>query len=79
MGGKINSIEELKALASFNGGFDCYIRLGSGLLRSSKHISFDGEFHIHHEIDDSFEIMSEDDIIDSHIGLAISRGALMSY
>ena len=83
MGGQINSIEELKEKASvtdsFDDGFECYIRLNFG-AKSSKSIKyFDDKFHIIHEIDDSCEIMSNNDIIDSHIGLAISRGALISY
>ena len=80
---KINSIKELIELASvadsFDDGFECYIRLNFG-AKSSKSIKyFNGNFHIIHEIDNSSEIMTENDIIDSNIGLAISRGALISY
>jgi len=81
MGGKINSIEELKQLAKPDDGCECYIRLNHG-TKSSKVIRyFDGTdiFHIIHEIDDSDENMTTDELINSFIGKAISFGALIAY
>ena len=80
---KINSIEELKALAlcnnSFSDGFECYIMLNFG-AKSSKIIRwYDNEFYVIHEIDGSEEFIAEEQLIDTNIGHAIQRGALIAY
>ncbi len=83
MGGKINSIKELmklsKCIDSFDDGFECYVALNFG-CKSSKIIRWhDNRFHVIHEIDGSEEFISAENLIDTNIGLAIQRGALIRY
>jgi len=75
---KINSIEELKTMASLDGGLDCFILLKSG-VRSSKHISYDinpDEFWIDNFIDGSFQKLEENELeTKTNIIEAIKKGA----
>lgn len=77
MNSKINSIQELKDLASRNGGVECFIALNGG-LKSSKHISYDEyEFWIDNYIDGSFQRLTEDQLDKkTNIVRAINEGAL---
>ena len=79
----ITTIEQLKAMASADGGQECYILLEGG-LRSSKHITYyavDKKFKVENFIDDSVQILSEAEIIDpqrTHIGEAMLKGSLIA-
>lgn len=83
---QINSIEELKKEAAYDdrkGMAEFFIMLNFG-LRSSKRITFFPEtntFDIHNEIDDSFEedLTEEQLINETHIGIAMERGAFFKY
>ena len=83
---QINSIEELKKEAVYDdrkGMTEFFIMLNFG-LRSSKRITYFPEtntFDIHNEIDDSFEedLTEEQLISDTHIGIAIEKGAFFKY
>jgi len=75
-------LTELKELASKDGGEDFYILL-NGNMRSSKHISWDGEkFLILHLIDSAEDQLTEEEIMDdsiTNIGKAMSRGVFFVY
>jgi hypothetical protein len=83
---KITSLEELKKEAIYNerkGMAEFFIMLNGG-LRSSKRIAYYSEtntFDVHNEIDDSYqEDLTEEELLsDTHIGVAIERGALYKY
>jgi hypothetical protein len=83
---KIMSLEELKKEAIYNerkGMAEFFIMLNGG-LRSSKRIAYYSEtstFDVHNEIDDSYqEDLTEKELLsDTHIGVAIERGALYKY
>ena len=78
---RITTLEQLKELAQ-KGGVECFICLNGG-LRSSKYISFDkvdNKFYVFNYIDDSEQILTEAQILDSeytNIGEAMSKGALI--
>lgn len=77
---KIKTIEQLKDLTklTFIEGFILLMEA----VRSSKRIHYDEDeniFHVHNEIDDTFQKLTEDQLIDSsysNIGLAIDKGIL---
>ena len=77
---QIITIDQLKELATK--GLDCFILLNGG-LRSSKHIRFypdDNSFYVLNLIDDSEQILTEAQILDSeytNIGEAMRKGALI--
>ena len=83
---QINSIEELKKESVYDdskGMTEFFIVLNFG-LRSSKRITYFPEtntFDLHNEIDDSFEedLPEEQLLNETHIGLAIERGAFFKY
>lgn len=83
---KINSIEELKKEATYNdrkGMAEFFILLNFN-LRSGKRIAYypdTNTFDVHNEIDDSYdEDLTEEQLInETHIGVAIERGALYKY
>lgn len=76
----IETIEELKTLASKDGGCDCYIRLNFG-ARSSKHVAYDkntDEWSIYNEIDGSFVVCTTSKINEvSNILEALSKRVLV--
>lgn len=75
---KIISIEGLKA--SIDKGVYDYC-ISNGLLRSSKHINrtVDGKFMIINEIDGSEELLTEDELKDSHIAKCMKNGTFYAY
>jgi len=83
---KITSLKDLKKEAIYNetmGMAEFFIILNGG-LRSSKRIAYYPEtdtYDIHNEIDDSYEedLTEEQLLNDTHIGVAIERGALYKY
>lgn len=83
---KINSIEELKKESEYDekkGWAEFFILLNFN-LRSSKRIVYypdTNKFDVHNEIDDSYEedLTEEQLINETHIGVAIERGALYKY
>lgn len=78
----IRDIQELKELAKQ--GCECFILLNYG-LRSSKNIKWNEEeakFWIHHEIDDTEEFLTEQELFDEEItsiGKALNKGCLIAY
>lgn len=76
---KIESIDDLKRLASQDGGLECFIALDGG-LKSSKHISYDdGEFYIDNYIDGSEQTLNESELAkETNIVEAIEKGALFA-
>ena len=83
---RIISLNELKKECVYNdkpGMSEFYILLNGG-LRSSKRITYypdTNTYDVHNEIDDSYqEDLTEEQLIDeTHIVLAIERGALYKY
>lgn len=83
---KITSIEELKKEAIYDdrrGWAEFFILLNFN-LRSSKRIIYypdTNTFDVHNEIDDSYEkdLTEEQLINDTHIVIAIERGAFYKY
>lgn len=83
---KITSIEELKKESEYDdkkGTAEFFILLNFS-LRSSKRITYypdTNTFDVHNEIDDSYEedLTEEQLINETHIGVAIERGALYKY
>jgi hypothetical protein len=83
---QITSIEELKKEAAFDdrkGMTEFFVMLNFG-LRSSKGITYyptTNTFDVHNEIDDSYEedLTEEQLINETHIGMAIERGAFFKY
>ena len=77
---KIESIEQLKDLACPMDGFECFIALADGSIKSTKHIWYeDNEFTVINESDDTEEIFTEQELFDeslTNIGRAINAGAL---
>ena len=77
----IESLDELKKLASSGEGLDCYIRLTGG-LRSSKFITFDGKdsWYVFNGIDGSEQTLSTEDLATTtNIIDAIEKRALIEY
>lgn len=83
---KITSIKELKKESEYDdrkGMAEFFILLNFN-LRSSKRITYypdTNTFDVHNEIDDSYEedLTEEQLINETHIGVAIERGALYKY
>lgn len=75
----IKDLEELKKLASRDGGVDCFIKLNFG-ARSSKHIDYnpgDG-WYIYNEIDDTEDKYPTDESLnETNIPEALSKQALI--
>lgn len=76
----IESLEELKQLASRDGGIDCHIRLNFG-LRSSKRISYnagDG-WYVYNESDDTEDECHSDEELSQRTNIveALSKNALI--
>lgn len=82
MAKKISSVQQLKKLAKEN-ALDCFIALCGGALRSSKNVywaSGDKYFSVINEIDDSEQILSEQELFtQSNIGEAIKNGCFFAY
>lgn len=77
---KIQTLAELKKIASGESSADCFIALAGGIVRSSKDIHYDGKvFEIFHGIDGSTETMTEKQLLKSNIGKALEVGALFLY
>ncbi len=78
----IRDIQELKELGKK--GCECFIMLNHG-LRSSKNLKWNEEdqsFWIHHEIDDTEETLTEEQLFDESItliGKALNKGCLIAY
>ena len=75
---KINSVEELKKECEDN--YDFFIAFG--VARSSKGITYDEDedtFSIHHEIDDTFEDVTSENLKKSNIGKAIEEERFYVY
>lgn len=74
-------MRQLKQLASWPEGIDCFIQLNYG-ARSSKHIQYDAvtnRFHIHNGIDDTMQHLTDKQLMDqsrTNIGKALKLGAL---
>ena len=81
---KITTIDRLKEHASAEGGADCYISLGAGILRSSKHVYYsekDG-WEVFHSIDGTTKTYSTDRKFyeqETNIMEAIIEGAFYMY
>lgn len=79
---KINSQQELDELIEKNNGYplECFVNLRFG-LRSSKDIELNayGDYTIFNECDDSEEMIPHEELMNSYIGEAISKGALYKY
>lgn len=83
---KIGSLSELMRKASrtnTDNAFECFIMLNGG-LRSSKTLRYFPEtdtWDICNEIDDSYEedVSTEYLLRETHIGIALDRGALIEY
>lgn len=83
---KITSIEELKKESEYDdkkGMAEFFILLNFN-LRSSKRITYypdTNTFDVHNEIDDTYEedLTEEQLINETHVGLAIERGAFFKY
>lgn len=75
---KIKSLDLLESLARDEGGVEVSLMLNYG-LRSSKHIECDdyGKFWVMHYIDGSDELMTREQLKQSIIGEAITKGALI--
>jgi hypothetical protein len=74
---KVNSINELKQLEGECSDFFILLNFG---LRSSKTISFDGEFfYVFNDIDGSETALTEIELKNSIIGEAISKGSFYKY
>lgn len=72
---KVQSVEQLNELLD-KGKHEFVLLLAGGLLRSSKHISFDGEkYYVLHCIDDTEEQMTAEELMSSNIGTGIKNGA----
>lgn len=81
---KINSLDELKALASDEAGADIFLLLGGGIARSSKHIWYDEQqktWMVYNEIDDSEQDNMSDETLGkaTNIITAIENGVLYLY
>lgn len=76
---KIESLDQLKKLSAEN-GLDCYIVLNHW-MRSSKVVSFqDPGWWVLHMVDDTeVDYEDDEDLMLSHIGEAIKKGALYAY
>lgn len=75
---RIDSIEELKK--ECRESYDFFIHFG--VSRSSKGISYDEEedtFTIHHEIDDTFEDVTSENLKKSNIGKAMEEERFYAY
>ena len=79
---RINSQEELDKFIKENNNepLDCFVLLNYG-LKSSKEISMieNGDYWIYNDVDDTEDIYSHDELMDSFIGEAITKGALYKY
>lgn len=58
---------------------DFFISLGGGIARSSKTIErlTDGKYDVYHSVSDTYEEVTEEEMLDSNIGEAIKCGALI--
>ena len=78
----IKTLEELKKLASRPEGCDCFIVLGGGIAKSSKHIVYDDEgWFIYNEIDDTETKAKTWEELKpiSNVPEALSKRALIDY
>lgn len=74
---KVNSINELKQLDGECSDFFILLNFG---LKSSKTISFDGEFfYVFNDIDGSEVALTETELKNSIIGEAINKGSFYQY
>lgn len=75
----ITDIETLKNLSQT--GLDCYVLL-EGRLRSSKYIQWvddENRYCVFNEIDDSQEFITKNELLNSIIGQAMKKNALIAY
>lgn len=79
----ITTLAQLKELASEEDGLECYILLGGGIARSSKHIWYiEGKFEILNEIDGTEQKLTEEQLTGgehSNIYEAMRKNALFTY
>ena len=78
---KITSLRKLKSALKHNHN-EFFILLAGGFARSSKNIQEidDKRYEIFHEIDGSFEIVTEQELIEiTNIGRAIKNGNFYQY
>ena len=79
---RIETLEELKVLASQNGLIDCFIMFDGG-LRSSKQLEYDvdrDEWYVFNEIDGEEQFLSTDDLAEeTNIIEALNKGNLYLY
>lgn len=77
---KIESIEQLRELASQPDGCDCHIRLG--ICSSSKHIVYEDGYgwDVYHLIDDTESLCKDDKSLEAETNIveAINKGSLFT-
>lgn len=79
---KIQSLKELKELASSEDGIECSILLNGG-VKSVKHIIYDQDlkvFYVFNYCDESEQELTEEELLDpdfTNIGIAIIKNALI--
>lgn len=76
---KIKNLSHFKRLAYRQGGLDCFIALAGGMMKSSKHIAFDGiTYYVFNEIDGTEQKLKKDVELftRSNIGEALKKGIL---
>lgn len=80
---QIKSVEQLKKIASKDGGEDFFILLGGGAIRSSKHIDYypkDDTFWILNEVDGSDQTLKTKSLKRyTNIIEAIEKNSLFQY
>ena len=76
---RVRSVDELKKLTDNGEGCNVFIALCHG-LRSSKHISRDGDtWYVYNEVDDTEDVCTDADISGGRIGECIAKGTLYRY
>lgn len=75
---KVLSLEGLEGMLANGVTSFC---ISNGLVRSSKEIekTKGGSYYVYHEIDDSEEILTKDELLKSNIGKAIETGCFYGY
>lgn len=79
---KIKDQQDLDRLITEQEGcwLECFVALNFG-LRSSKGITFTGDqdYNVFNEVDDTEEVIKHDELMDTLLGEALSKGALFVY
>ena len=80
---KITTIDRLKGHADTPEGVDCFISLGGGHLRSSKHIIYKNDvWTVYHSIDETVNVYESDrEFFEKEAGIidAITEGSFYLY